>query len=50
MEFSEWLYDKQFPMGEATFHLKWAIDILLVMTPARDTPEPAGEGGSDARR
>lgn len=45
MEFSEWLYYKQFPMEDVTFHLKWAIDILLLMTPASDTPELAGEGG-----
>ncbi|XP_030895776.1 cilia- and flagella-associated protein 46-like isoform X2 [Leptonychotes weddellii] len=43
MEFSEWLYYKQFPMEDVTFHLKWAIDILLLMTPASDTPELAGE-------
>uniref|UniRef100_G1LVL0 Cilia- and flagella-associated protein 46 n=2 Tax=Ailuropoda melanoleuca TaxID=9646 RepID=G1LVL0_AILME len=46
MEFSEWLYYKQFPMEDVTFHLKWAIDILLLMTPASDTPELAGEGGA----
>ena len=45
MEFSEWLYYKQFPMEDVTFHLKWAIDILLMMTSARDTPEPAGDVG-----
>ncbi|XP_045665372.1 cilia- and flagella-associated protein 46 isoform X6 [Ursus americanus] len=43
MEFSEWLYYKQFPMEDVTFHLKWAIDILLLMTPASDTPELAEE-------
>lgn len=45
LEFSEWLYDKQFPMEDVTFHLTWAIHILLAMTPARDAPELAGEGG-----
>ncbi|XP_014649525.1 PREDICTED: cilia- and flagella-associated protein 46 [Ceratotherium simum simum] len=43
MEFSEWLYYKQFPIDDVIFHLKWAIDILLMMKPARDTPEPAEE-------
>ncbi|XP_016061813.1 PREDICTED: cilia- and flagella-associated protein 46 [Miniopterus natalensis] len=43
MEFSEWLYYKQFPIEDVTFHLNWAIDILLGMKLARDTPEPAGE-------
>ncbi|XP_025774064.1 cilia- and flagella-associated protein 46 [Puma concolor] len=43
LEFSEWLYDKQFPMEDVTFHLTWAIHILLAMTPARDAPELAGE-------
>ncbi|XP_058400316.1 cilia- and flagella-associated protein 46 [Diceros bicornis minor] len=43
MEFSEWLYYKQFPINDVIFHLKWAIDILLMMKPARDTPELAEE-------
>ncbi|XP_053062995.1 cilia- and flagella-associated protein 46 isoform X3 [Acinonyx jubatus] len=43
LEFSEWLYDKQFPMEDVTFHLTWAIHILLAMTPARDAPELAEE-------
>lgn len=43
MEFGEWLYYKQFPIEDMTFHLNWAIDILLGMKPARDAPEPAGE-------
>lgn len=43
MEFSEWLYYQQFPIEDVTFHLNWAIDILLGMKPSRDTPEPAGE-------
>lgn len=43
MEFSEWLYHRQFPIEDVTFHLNWAIDILLGMKPAKDTPEPAGE-------
>ncbi|XP_059517976.1 cilia- and flagella-associated protein 46 [Myotis daubentonii] len=40
MEFSEWLYYQQFPIEDVTFHLNWAIDILLGMKPSRDTPEP----------
>lgn len=28
MEFSEWLYYRQFPLEDVVFHLKWAIDIL----------------------
>lgn len=43
MEFSEWLHYQQFPIEDVTFHLNWAIDILLGMKPSRDTPEPAGE-------
>ncbi|XP_066095942.1 cilia- and flagella-associated protein 46 isoform X1 [Saccopteryx bilineata] len=43
MEFSEWLYHQQFPVDDVVFHLNWAIDILLGMKPAKDTPEPAGE-------
>ncbi|XP_045295286.1 cilia- and flagella-associated protein 46 isoform X5 [Leopardus geoffroyi] len=43
LEFSEWLYDKQFPMEDVTFHLTWAIHILLAMIPARDAPELAEE-------
>ncbi|XP_040342797.1 cilia- and flagella-associated protein 46 isoform X6 [Herpailurus yagouaroundi] len=43
LQFSEWLYDKQFPMEDVTFHLTWAIHILLAMTPARDAPELAEE-------
>ncbi|XP_011370907.1 cilia- and flagella-associated protein 46, partial [Pteropus vampyrus] len=42
MEFSEWLYHRQFPIEDVTFHLNWAIDILLGMKPAKDAPEPAG--------
>ena len=29
LEFSEWLYYKQFPLEDVIFHLKWAIDIHL---------------------
>ncbi|XP_023492381.2 cilia- and flagella-associated protein 46 isoform X4 [Equus caballus] len=43
MEFSEWLYYKQFPIEDVIFHLRSAIDMLLLMKPARDTPEPAEE-------
>ena len=45
MEFSQWLYHKQFPLEDVVFHLKWAVDILLQMQQDRGTPEPAGEGG-----
>ncbi|XP_044924407.1 cilia- and flagella-associated protein 46 isoform X2 [Mustela putorius furo] len=43
LELSEWLYYKQFPMEDVIFHLKWAVDILMLITPARDTPEGAEE-------
>ncbi|XP_072828267.1 cilia- and flagella-associated protein 46 isoform X6 [Vicugna pacos] len=43
VEFSEWLYHRQFPIEDVIFHLKWAIDILLRMQPDSDTPEPADE-------
>nr|XP_031529914.1 cilia- and flagella-associated protein 46 [Vicugna pacos] len=45
VEFSEWLYHRQFPIEDVIFHLKWAIDILLRMQPDSDTPEPAGLAG-----
>ncbi|XP_065779668.1 cilia- and flagella-associated protein 46 isoform X5 [Muntiacus reevesi] len=48
MEFSEWLYYKQFPLEDVAFHLKWAIDILLRMQPVRSVPEPAGVGATGA--
>ncbi|XP_043331937.1 cilia- and flagella-associated protein 46 [Cervus canadensis] len=48
MEFSEWLYHKQFPLEDVAFHLKWAIDILLRMQPVRRDHEPAGVGATDA--
>lgn len=48
MEFSEWLYHKQFPLEDVVFHLKWAIDILLKMQPVGSVPEPAGVGATDA--
>ncbi|KAF4019376.1 hypothetical protein G4228_010549 [Cervus hanglu yarkandensis] len=48
MEFSEWLYHKQFPLEDVAFHLKWAIDILLRMQPVRRDREPAGVGAADA--
>ncbi|KAI5270262.1 Cilia- And Flagella-Associated Protein 46 [Manis pentadactyla] len=43
MEFGKWLYCKQFPMEDVVFHLKWAINILLLLKAARGTPELAGE-------
>ncbi|XP_074194762.1 LOW QUALITY PROTEIN: cilia- and flagella-associated protein 46 [Rhinolophus sinicus] len=42
VEFSEWLYHRQFPIDDVAFHLNWAIDILLGMKAARATPEPGG--------
>nr|XP_020735663.1 cilia- and flagella-associated protein 46 [Odocoileus virginianus texanus] len=45
MEFSEFLYYKQFPLEDVVFHLKWAIDILLRMQPVGSIPEPAGGPG-----
>nr|XP_033697747.1 cilia- and flagella-associated protein 46 [Tursiops truncatus] len=47
MEFSEWLYRKQFPLEDVVFHLEWAIDILLRMRPDRGSPEPAGAGAAE---
>lgn len=44
LELSGWLYYKQFPMEDVIFHLQWAVDILTLITPARDRPEGAGEG------
>lgn len=43
VEFSKWLYHRQFPIDDVAFHLNWAIDILLGMKAARATPEPGGE-------
>uniref|UniRef100_H0XQW3 Cilia and flagella associated protein 46 n=1 Tax=Otolemur garnettii TaxID=30611 RepID=H0XQW3_OTOGA len=40
LEFSEWLYHKQFPLKDVVYHLQWAIEILLAMKPPRDAPEP----------
>ncbi|DAA14637.1 TPA: TPR repeat-containing protein C10orf93-like [Bos taurus] len=48
VEFSEWLYYKQFPLEDVIFHLKWAIDILLRMQPVGGVPEPAGVEAVDA--
>ncbi|XP_074088215.1 LOW QUALITY PROTEIN: cilia- and flagella-associated protein 46 [Macrotis lagotis] len=31
LEFSEWLYNHQFPLNNILFHLDWAIDLLLFM-------------------
>ncbi|XP_060027023.1 cilia- and flagella-associated protein 46 isoform X2 [Erinaceus europaeus] len=39
VEFSEWLYHRQFPMEDVVFHLEWALDILLAMQPAGQAPE-----------
>nr|XP_058910979.1 cilia- and flagella-associated protein 46 [Kogia breviceps] len=43
MEFSEWLYHRQFPLADVTFHLKWAIGVLLRMQPDSGSLEPAEE-------
>ncbi|XP_027384272.1 cilia- and flagella-associated protein 46 isoform X3 [Bos indicus x Bos taurus] len=48
VEFSEWLYYKQFPLEDVIFHLKWAIDILLRMQPVGGVPEPARVEAVDA--
>ncbi|KAF6317002.1 cilia and flagella associated protein 46 [Rhinolophus ferrumequinum] len=42
VEFSKWLYYRQFPIEDVAFHLNWAIDILLGMKAARATPQPGG--------
>ncbi|XP_037661046.1 cilia- and flagella-associated protein 46 [Choloepus didactylus] len=42
-EFSEWLYHRQFPLEEVTFHLRWAIDILLGLGAPGSAAEPAEE-------
>lgn len=46
MEFSEWLYYKQFPLEDVVALLEWAIEILLSMKSTEDThePEPKKEG------
>ncbi|KAM6182244.1 cilia- and flagella-associated protein 46 [Erethizon dorsatum] len=46
MEFSVWLYHKQFPLEDVVSQLTWAIEILLAMKPLGDVPklEPASEG------
>lgn len=44
LELSEWLYYEQFPMEDVTFHLKWAVDVLMLISPAGDAPEGAGAG------
>ncbi|XP_021108879.1 cilia- and flagella-associated protein 46 isoform X3 [Heterocephalus glaber] len=46
MEFSEWLYHKQFPLEDVVSQLTWAIEILLTMKLSGDIPklEPASEG------
>ncbi|XP_052617131.1 cilia- and flagella-associated protein 46 isoform X5 [Peromyscus californicus insignis] len=45
VEFSEWLYYKQFPMEEVVAHLEWAIEILLSMKPTEDAPEQEPKEG-----
>ncbi|XP_012516129.1 PREDICTED: cilia- and flagella-associated protein 46 [Propithecus coquereli] len=40
LEFSEWLYHRQFPLEDVVFHLRWAIGILLAMRPPQAAPEP----------
>ncbi|XP_045425210.1 cilia- and flagella-associated protein 46 isoform X3 [Lemur catta] len=40
LEFSEWLYHRQFPLEDVVFHLQWAIEILLAMKPPQASPEP----------
>ena len=49
MEFSEWMYYKQFPLDDVFDHLDWAVEILLSMKPSEDTlePEPKKEGEGD---
>lgn len=47
MEFSEWLYYKQFPMEEVVSQLEWAIEILLSMKPTEDAPEQEPKEGED---
>ena len=49
MEFSEWMYYKQFPLDDVFDHLDWAIEILLSMKPNEDAlePEPKKEGEGD---
>ncbi|XP_054975087.1 cilia- and flagella-associated protein 46 [Sorex araneus] len=44
LEFSKWLYYRQFPLDNVVFLLKWAISILLRMGPTREVPEQAGPG------
>ncbi|XP_052029594.1 cilia- and flagella-associated protein 46 [Apodemus sylvaticus] len=46
VEFSEWMYYKQFPLEDVFDHLDWAIGILLSMKPTEDSleQEPKKEG------
>nr|XP_058154071.1 cilia- and flagella-associated protein 46 isoform X2 [Dasypus novemcinctus] len=41
VELSEWLYDKQFPLEDVVFHLRWAIDLLLATSGPGSATEPA---------
>jgi hypothetical protein len=43
LEFSEWLYYKQFPLDDVICHITWAAEILLAMKPALE-PELESEG------
>ncbi|XP_069914365.1 cilia- and flagella-associated protein 46 isoform X3 [Oryctolagus cuniculus] len=48
VQFSQWLYSRQFPLEDAVLHLRWAISILLAMKPrdaptAKREPEPEPE-------
>ncbi|XP_031244561.1 cilia- and flagella-associated protein 46 isoform X3 [Mastomys coucha] len=43
VEFSEWMYYKQFPLEDVVDYLDWAIEILLSMKPTEDSPEPKKE-------
>lgn len=49
VEFSEWMYYKQFPLEDVFDHLEWAIEILLCMKATEDAlesdPKKEGEGG-----
>ncbi|XP_021083734.1 cilia- and flagella-associated protein 46 isoform X2 [Mesocricetus auratus] len=40
VEFSQWMYYKQFPLQDVISHLDWAMEILLSMKPTEDSPEP----------
>uniref|UniRef100_A0A8C6QI67 Cilia and flagella associated protein 46 n=1 Tax=Nannospalax galili TaxID=1026970 RepID=A0A8C6QI67_NANGA len=48
VEFSQWMYCRQFPLEDVVAHLEWAIEILLSMKPVEAIPEsePKKEGQS----